>query len=240
MFTGGSGILRDIEQLIANHHRFIQYNTGDTNDATQDFFVVNNQGVLANNRHFINFTRQEYQPNGDSTTEGRSLHILGYIYTYLATRNMDYLHWAEWYCEAYFKYFYRGQPIPDTPQRWVCNWIINGKEPVPANFPLSTSSVPTQGGFKAIPFEFVNGVTQIPAGAPHWGEWLDLARFAFPNTATVSWDSLNAAIRPMTPDGGPDWSQSAITPKSNFLRCTLSNFSIARLRSSSLRSFDTV
>lgn len=33
----------------------------------------------------------EYQPNGDGTTEGQAIHILGYLHAYLATNDPIYL-----------------------------------------------------------------------------------------------------------------------------------------------------
>lgn len=63
--------------LIAGHHKFMDYNTGLTTDAKLQHYAVNPQGVLSNNRHFIAASQMEYQPNGDGTTEGQSLQVLG-------------------------------------------------------------------------------------------------------------------------------------------------------------------
>ena len=60
----------NVLSLIEGHHRFLGHNTGNTIDPQLDFYVINNEGVLANNRHFIGLTQQEYHPNGDATTEG--------------------------------------------------------------------------------------------------------------------------------------------------------------------------
>src|SRR3990167_7050679 len=46
---------------------------------------------------------------------------------------------AVWYWKAYEAYFYAGQPIPETPQRRIANWIVNAKEPVLANWPLNVA-----------------------------------------------------------------------------------------------------
>ncbi|VVP32264.1 hypothetical protein PS874_04274 [Pseudomonas fluorescens] len=110
--------------MIEGHHRFLVKNTGDTTDATVQHYVQNTQGVLANNRHFIAHSQMEYQPNGDGTTEGQSLHIIGYAYAYLATQKPEYLEAARWHWDAYVRHFYAGQPIPDTPSRWIANWIV--------------------------------------------------------------------------------------------------------------------
>ncbi|WP_224792141.1 hypothetical protein [Pseudomonas fluorescens] len=115
--TSQKATLANALSMIEGHHRFLQRNTGDTTDATLEHYVQNTQGVLANNRHFIAHSQMEYQPNGDGTTEGQALQILGYAHAYLATRDPRYLEAAVWYWEAYEAYFYAGQPIPDTPHR---------------------------------------------------------------------------------------------------------------------------
>lgn len=190
--------------LIEGHHRFLLANTGDTRDAHHDFFVQNTQGVLANNRHFLGDTRMEYQPNGDATTEGQSLEIIGYCYAYLATGKSAYLEAAKFHWDAYVAYFYRGQPIPETPQRWICNWLVNGKEPVLANYPVNPED-PTCGGYKSVPLEFTNGRAQIPHGAPYWGEYLDVATFA--HRGHMTWAAINASVRAIQEDldGLIDW-----------------------------------
>lgn len=192
----------NVLSLIEGHHRFLGHNTGNTNDPQLDFYVINNEGVLANNRHFIGLTQQEYHPNGDATTEGQSLLILGYIYAYKATREPSYLDAAKRYWQAYVDYFYRGQPIPETPQRWIANWIVNGKEPVLANYPLNLEE-PTHSGFKGVEFTFTDGQVQIPAGAPYWGEYLDKVTFAF--DGVLGYDSIKASVKALKPDGSTDW-----------------------------------
>ncbi|GAB7531609.1 hypothetical protein PS3A_40230 [Pseudomonas sp. 3A(2025)] len=191
--------------MIEGHHRFLKANTGDTTDAQVQHFVQNNQGVLSNNRHFIALSQMEYQPNGDGTTEGQALHILGYVYAYLATLEPAYLEAARWHWDAYVKYFYAGQPIPETPGRWICNWIINSKEPVLSNWPIDAAA-PTHSGFKGVPFTFTNGVTQIPHGAPHWGQYLDKATFAF--EGALAWDAINAGVKALKADGETDWNRT--------------------------------
>ncbi|VVO66050.1 hypothetical protein PS903_01030 [Pseudomonas fluorescens] len=188
--------------MIEGHHRFLVKNTGDTTDATVQHYVQNTQGVLANNRHFIAHSQMEYQPNGDGTTEGQSLHIIGYAYAYLATQKPEYLEAARWHWDAYVQYFYAGQPIPEAPSRWIANWIVNSKEPVLANWPIDPVS-PTHSGFKGIPFTFTNGFTLIPHGAPHWGEYLDKATFAF--DGVLAWEAINASVQGLKADGSVDW-----------------------------------
>lgn len=204
LISGKPAGVANARSMIEGHHRFLEKNTGDTDDATQQHFVQNYQGVLANNRHFIAHSQMEYQPNGDGTTEGQSLHVLGYAYAYLATGKHEYLEAARWHWDAYLKYFYAGQPIPDTPSRWIANWIINSKEPVLANWPIDPVA-PTHSGFKGVEFSFVAGATSIPHGAPHWGEYLDKATFAF--EGALAWDAINASVQALAPDGSTDWSK---------------------------------
>lgn len=180
--------------MIEGHHRFLGHNTGTTNDDKTDLYVLNPEGLLANNRHFIAETRMEYQPNGDGTTEGQVIHVLGYIYAYRATGDQRYLDAAEFHWDAYVQYFYAGQPIPETPQRWICNWILNAKAPVLANWPINSTS-PTNGGYKCVPLQFVNGEAQIPHGSPFWGEYLDVCTFA--HRGHMSWNAINGGVQPI-------------------------------------------
>lgn len=205
LLSGRQSITNMVKSLIEGHHRFLQRNTGDTNDPTVQHFVQNNQGVLANNRHFIAHSQMEAQPNGDGTTEGQSLHILGYAYAYIATKDPAYLAAAKVHWDAYLQYFYAGQPIPATPKRWICNWIVNAKEPVLANYPVDPI-FPTHSGFKGSIMTFANGLTKIPQGAPHWGEYLDKATFAF--EGALGWDAINATVMGLAPDGSTDWNKN--------------------------------
>lgn len=205
MFSALSdGRINNALSLMAGHQRWVERNTGLTNDPHQDHYIQNPDGVLSNNRHFIADTQMEYQPNGDGTTEGQAIHILGYLHAYLATNNPLYLDKAIWHWDAYVKYFYRGQSIPETPQRWICNWILNSKEPCLANYPVDPKE-PTHGGFKCVPLEFHNGKAQIPHGAPFWGEWLDVVTYA--HRGHMTWGAINASVQTIKEDleGAIDW-----------------------------------
>lgn len=195
---------QDVVNLVIGHERFLLKNTGLTNDSSQDHYVFNPQNVLANNRHLKSISQMEGQPNGDATTEGQSLQILGYIYMYRGTKEQYWLDRAIAMFDAYVDHFYQGQPIPDDPEnsRWLCNWIINGKEPVLANWPIDFDS-PTHSGFLGSPMTWTNGRTQIPTGAPNWGEYLDKATFAF--DGALAWNTIVADVRAVLPDGSTDW-----------------------------------
>lgn len=190
-------------QLIEGHIQFLDRNTGLTIDPTVQHYVFNPQFVLANNRHFINWTGQEGQPNGDATTEGQSVLIIGCAYAYLATGDKKYLDSAKKYWQAYIDYFFGGQPIPDPPAKYRPNWIINGKEPRLAHYPLTDDGYPTHGGFKGSLMTWTNGKTVIPHGAPNWGEYLDKAWFAF--DGNLGWNSVNATVYGVNADGSTNW-----------------------------------
>lgn len=187
-----SGVATALNMLYG-HMDFLERNRGLTNDPTVDKFVLNPDWVLSNNRHFIAKTHQEYQPNGDATTEGQSLLITAFVYAYLATGDNQFKVAAEKSFDAYVDYFYAGDPIPNSPSRWISNWILNGKEPCLAHYPLNPTD-PTHGGYKCVPLQFVNGLAQVPHGAPFWGEYLDVATFA--HRGMMAWGGINATPKP--------------------------------------------
>lgn len=190
--SSNSGFVKNAIALIRGHHQFLQNSTGYTYAGNTQHFALNPEGVLSNNRHFIADTQMEYQPNGDGTSEGQTLLIIGYCYAYLATKNKAYLDAAVHYFDAYVNYYYAGQPIPTTPQRWICNWLVNGKEPVLSNWPINAAE-PTQGGYKCVPLRFVNGQAQIPHGSPFWGEYLDVVSFA--HRGHMTWAAINGGLQ---------------------------------------------
>lgn len=195
------------KSLIEGHHQFLLRNTGQTNDPKVQHYVLNDEGILSNNRHFIADTYMEYQPNGDATTEGQSLLIIGFCYAYMATKNQKYLDLAIKYFDSYVSYFYAGQGIPDTPRRWICNWLCNGKEPTLAHYPLDYA-FPTHSGFKTVELNYVNGVTQVPHGAPYFGEYIDVAYKAY--DGALGWDSMVATVYGLLPDGSTDWDNMGV------------------------------
>lgn len=197
LYTANGGALAAALSLAYGHQDFVRRNTGDTNDAQVQHYLQNNQGVLANNRHFIGMTRAEYQPNGDATTEGQALHIIGYCHMYLATRDVTFLNAAKKAWDAYITYYYAGQPVPTTPKRFICNWLVNGKEPILAHYPIDPIDA-THGGFKAVPLVFTNGRAKIPQGAPFFGEWLDTATFA--HRGHMTWEAINASVQKIKED----------------------------------------
>lgn len=204
----GKDGIKNAAVMMHGHHRFLERSTGETIDPKIQHYTINLGGVLANNRHFIATTQQEAQPNGDGTTEGQSVLILGYCHAYIATKQPEYLEAAKYYWQAYVDHFYAGQPVPDTPQRWICNWIVNAKEPVLANYPIDPVA-PTHSGFKGSLMTFVNGRTMIPHDAPHWGQYLDKATFAY--VGHLTWDAINASVVGVDANDDPVWSENGVT-----------------------------
>ncbi|QYW05821.1 tail formation protein [Vibrio phage vB_VpaP_G1] len=202
-FGKGSSSAAHAGQLAWGHHKFMEVNRGRTDNARLQHYAVNPEYVLNNNRHFIAESQMEAQPNGDSTTEGQSVQILGYAYMYEATGKKEYLDAAEKFFEAYVEHFYQ-EDVPDTPRRWVCNWIVNGKEPVLANWPVDFDS-PTHSGFKGVELDWVNGKTQIPHGPPYWGEYVDKVTFGF--RGNLGWDSIVATVYAQNEDGSTNWNK---------------------------------
>jgi hypothetical protein len=197
--------LMSVYNLLFGHQRFLDNNTSLTIDRSKQHFVFNPDGVLSNNRHTIGYTRLESQPNGDATTEGQSLQILGYLYVYKATKDKYWLDRAIWCFDAYIKYFYQEQEIPDPPHdRWLSQWIINGKEPTLSNWPINFDE-PTNSGFIDTEIMFVDGICQIPHGAPYWGEYLDIVTQAY--RGVLSYPNINARVVELNNDGSINWSQ---------------------------------
>lgn len=192
--------------LAYGHQDFVRRNTGLTNDAHKDHYLINPEGVLSNNRHFIADSMAVYQPNGDATTEGQSLLIIGYCHMYIATKNQMWLNAAIRAWEAYATYYYAGQAIPESPQRWICNWLVNGKEPVLSDYPVHPTE-PTHGGYKCVPVTFTNGRCQIPQGAPFFGEYLN--NFFSAHRGHPTWGAVNADVQKIkeSEDGLIDWSK---------------------------------
>lgn len=203
LFNGNSGNLSNALALIDGHHQFLLNNTGETDDGSVQHYVLNPQGVISNNRHFTSFCRMEDQPNGDATTEGQALLVIGFAYAYLATKNTKYLDSAKLYWDSYVTYFYAGQAVPTTPERWISNWLVNGKEPVLGDAPLNATE-PTHSGYKGVEVAFTNGLAQLAHGSPTYGEYLDFATYAF--VGTLAWDAVNADVQALNSDGSTDWS----------------------------------
>ncbi|MCS2163923.1 hypothetical protein MUU47_22890 [Scandinavium sp. H11S7] len=196
------------EMLGKAHNAFLEVNTGEIIDPHTDHYVFNTQNVMLNNRHFTCDTRQEGQPDGDATTEGQSLFILGASIFGDASDDSDlstnYLSKAYNAFDAYVSAFYAALEPPAIPGRWVSNWIVNGKAPVLAHYPLAVDDYPTHGGFMDTEIEFVDGTGQLPHGSPNFGEYTDLLCQVY--DGVLGWPNLTATVYAVNEDGNIDWS----------------------------------
>lgn len=211
MFIGTELRRFNTQNILEGHELFLKNNTGRYTDPHVDRFVINDQDVIVNNRHFTYNTRQEGQPDSDATTEGHSILIIGYIEQYKmyeaignTAKANEALAKAEKYFNSYITAFYGNVQPPDTPQRWPANWIVNGKAPVLAHYPLAPSNeFPTHGGFKDIDMQVTNGVINIPHGAPYWGEYLDVVGAVY--KGKLGWATIGATPYATLSDGSIDW-----------------------------------
>lgn len=184
-----------INGILQGFQSFLDRHTGDVNDDGDNLinkFIINNQGVLANNLHFEGGP-QDYTPTQCATTEGQALTILGYYYAYKGTGDRFYLDKAIYFFDAYVKYFYNGVPPPNPPAVWRANWMLNAKNPFEVygrNNPENTAAP----GFWGQSINFVNGVGVIPAGAPTFGDQLVKVYQVF--TGLPAYQSVRAAPPP--------------------------------------------
>lgn len=199
---------KGIYSLINGFQKFLERNTGLTTDSEKQHYVLNPDYVLSNNRHNISKSAMEGQPNGDATTEGQSLLILGWLHAYIGSnrKRKDWLENAIKAFDAYIKFFYSSE-IPESPKRWLANWIINGKEPVLGNYPIDNITV-THSGFKGVEFDFIDGKTVIPKGSPYFGEYLDKVTFAF--KGNLSYQSIIASVKGTNSDGSTNWDTNGV------------------------------
>ncbi|MFP3798427.1 hypothetical protein [Paraburkholderia sp. SIMBA_027] len=169
---------QNVTSILYGLDNFLTRHTGDVDDAGTDVsnkFIINTDGVLANNLHFEGGP-QDYTPTQCATTEGQSLLILGYYHAYKGSGDPQFLAKAEYYFNAYAKYFYGGVAVPNPPDIYRANWMANGKNPFEVYGPSSGNAPGVDNsespGFYGQPVTFVNGVGQIPTGVPNSGERL--------------------------------------------------------------------
>lgn len=168
------GLTEGGDNLAVGHLRFIERLRGFTTDRTQQHYVINPEGVVAERRHY---DPNIYLPNGYASTELQANTILGYLQVYITTGKKEFLDRAISYFNTYLTVFYRGQSIPKDGGIIKANFAVNGKEPVLSHYPINVND-PKSSGYKGVPIVITNGVAQIPHGAPFWGEYLDIAAFA--------------------------------------------------------------
>lgn len=171
LLAAGNSEQNNILSIMHGLNDFLARHTGDVADNGFDLvnkWIINNEGMIANNLHFEGGP-QDYTPTQCATTEGQSLLVLGYYYAYKGTGDPAMLAKAEYYFDAYVKFFYGGTDVPNPPAIWRANWMGNAKNPFEVYGPTNPENT-TSPGFWGQPVTFVNGVGQIPTGAPTYGE----------------------------------------------------------------------
>jgi hypothetical protein len=191
LLAANHALAQNAISIINGLDGFLVRHTGDVDDNgdnVSNSFIINNEGVIANNLHFEGGP-QDYTPTQCATTEGQSLLILGYYYAWKGTGNPAYLQKAEYYFQAYVNYFYGGQPVPTTPEVYRSNWMLNGKNPFEVYGPPNSLNDQSPG-FYAQPVLFNNGVGVIPAGSPTYGDQVVRVYKVF--TGKNAYDSVRA------------------------------------------------
>lgn len=166
--------------LINGFVNFLQTNTGEIVDPTRQRYIINNQHIISATKQTDDTIAQQNQPTNIAKSADQALLIIGLIQAYIGYKptNPQLLALAEKYWNAYVQYFYNSS-VPSSKTLQVANKIINGKQPILANYPPSNNEYSSQGGFKCVDVLFENGVGQINTGAPNWGEFIDKVTVVF-------------------------------------------------------------
>lgn len=184
--------------------KFLDNNTGDAKDNHTDHFVVNERGIFNNNRHYSYDSLMMGWPNGNAPTEATIMAVLGFLHLYIGSNyeRKDWLERAERYWDAYVETFYGGVPIPDTPTYWPDHWVVNGKAPVLACYPINWS-VPYSSGWLDAEVEYVNGIGVL--GNNYKGRYLTYAYMAY--KGALQYDCVKAEVQKIKENGEVDWSE---------------------------------
>ncbi|KVN83446.1 hypothetical protein [Burkholderia ubonensis] len=173
LIAASHALEQNVRSIIHGLDDFLVRHTGDVDDNgdnVSNAFIINSEGVIANNLHFEGGP-QDYTPTQCATTEGQALLILGYYYAYRGTGNPAYLQKAEYFFRAYVTYFYGGQSVPNPPDIYRANWMLNAKNPFEVYGPPNALNDQSPGVY-GLEVTFVNGVGVIPAGSPNYGDQL--------------------------------------------------------------------
>lgn len=193
-----------VQSMADGFVKFLDNNTGRTDDYRKDHFISNPEHIIANNRHYNYNSLMMGWPNENAPTEATAMAILGFLHLYIASdyKNADYLKRAEEYWDAYTKSFFGGVPIPDTPTYWPDNWVINGKEPKLSCYPINWS-IPYSSGFLDVELKYTNGRAKVPYGSPYWGEYLTYAYQAY--KGELGYECVKAFVQKYNDDGSVNW-----------------------------------
>lgn len=184
--------------------KFLDNNTGDAKDNKTDHYVLNERGIFNNNRHYSYDSLMLGWPNGNAPTEATIMVVLGFLHLYIGSNyeRKDWLERAEKYWDAYVETFYGGVPIPDTPTYWPDHWVVNGKAPVLACYPINWS-VPYSSGWLDAEVEYKNGIGVL--GDKYKGKYLTYAYMAY--KGVLQYECVKAEVQRIKENGEVDWSE---------------------------------
>lgn len=166
---------------------FLQTYTRDTKP-----MLANAQGVTVNAFHDV-AGRRNYFPSSAGTSEGQSTAILACCKAYAATGNNAWRTLAINYANAYVNYFYMA-PIPANPWSsfWIPHWLINAKEPFTAKGAIAPEY--RNSGHYDVVIAFTNGIGQVPAGSPHWGDKLADVYKVYSTSGALLWRNIYSPL----------------------------------------------
>ncbi|NER22947.1 MAG: phage tail protein [Symploca sp. SIO1C2] len=154
--------------------------------------ILNSQYLLVNSFHTV-LGRGGYFPPSAGPTEAQAVISRACCVAYLATGNQAWLNLAIATGDALLAYFY---VVPIT-SGWttadgirVPHWLINIKAPFVAKGAIAED--PLNMGHFDLVLDFVNGIAQIPAGHPHWGDLVANVYRVYPATDKLLWQNVFA------------------------------------------------
>ena len=196
---------------IINEDEILGYINGikswlTTYTRAQKPFIINTAGLMTNSFHDV-LGRGAYFTFQSCTTEGQFVGIRAAVWAYEVTSDIYWLNLAVSMANAAIQYLYPIKPFP--PVDWqqldennisVAHWLCN-LEAVPSKGP--TAPDPLNYGYFYLPVTFVNGVGQIPAGAPTYGDYLANVYRVIPLGEQLLWQNVYAFPR-YNPDSAYD------------------------------------
>jgi phage-related protein len=183
----------EILELLAANKGFIHRFTRN-----QKPFLVNTSFLLTNSFQET-LGRGNYFTQLSATTEGQFVAIRASMYAYEQTGDTYWRDVAIAMANAAIFYLYPIQPFP--PVNWqtldennivVAHWLCN-LDPVPSKAPVADD--PLNNGYFNLVVNFVNGVGQIPHGAPTFGEKLSNVYRVIPMNEELLWQNVYAFPR---------------------------------------------
>ena len=161
-------------------------------------FIINSAGLSTNSFHDV-LGRGAYFTFQSCTTEGQFVGVRAAMYAYEVTGDVYWLNLAQTMAVAAIQYLYPIKPFP--PINWqtldennisVAHWLCNLEE-VPSKAPVADD--PLNNGYFNLVVDFVNGIGQIPYGAPTFGEKLANVYRVIPMNEELLWQNVYAFPR---------------------------------------------